>query len=109
MFVQQVGVRSEWRMCLSLRRKDPLTRKELLEALENRVCVCTYSPRVGPRRTVQITLMAEYLAKLDNRPIGFESTREAALFDAHSINALDIDSNEWLTIEVNSIQTFQIP
>lgn len=98
-----------WRMSLSLQRKDPLTRKELLEALENRVCVCTYSPRVGPRRTVRITLSPDYLADLDNRPIGFETTREAALFDAHSINALDVDSNAWVTIEVNSINIFQIP
>lgn len=109
MYVQQVGVRLKWIMSLSSHRKDPLTRKELLEALENRVCVCTYSPRVGPRRTVHITLMAEYLAELDNRPIGFDSTREAALFDAHSINALDIHTNEWITIEVNSINIFQIP
>lgn len=109
MFVLLDGDRSVWRMSLSSQRKDPLTRKELIDALENRVCVCTYSPRVGPRRTVRITLMAEHLAELDNRPIGFESTREAALFDAHSINALDVDTNSWVTIEVNSINIFQIP
>lgn len=96
-------------MSLQVKRKDPLTRQELFDVLSSRVCVCTYSPQIGPTRTARITLIPDVLAELDNRPIAFESIREAAMFDAHSINALNVDTNEWVTIEVNSIKMLQIP
>ena len=42
-------------------------------------------------------------------PIGFETTYEAAMFDLHAVNCLDIDNNQWITIEVNSIRTIIVP
>ena len=91
------------------KRKDPLTRKELVEALEYKVCTLTYTPQGSMRKVVRVTLDAEIIAKLDNRPEGFESTREAALFDAHSVNALDIDTNRWLTIPIGDIISISVP
>ena len=87
-------------------RRDPLTRKELFEQLSHKVCIITYGT---PRRTVKCTLMHEWIKELDNFPIGFETTYEAAMFDLHSVNCLDIDNNQWITIEVNSIRTIIVP
>jgi hypothetical protein len=89
-------------------RKD-LTRKELVEALEVKVCVIIYTPQGSTRRTIEATLRSDIIADLDNRPIGFESIREAALFDLHSINVLDVVRNEWVNIEVSNISYFSQP
>lgn len=94
---------------MPLKRKDPLTRKELVEALEHKVCTLTYTPQGSMRKVVRITLDADIIAKLDNRPEGFENIREAALFDVHCVNALDIDTNRWLTIPISDIISLTVP
>lgn len=92
-----------------MRRKDPITRKELFEYLSNKVCEITYTPKTGTRRKVRVTLLHEYIKELDNFAIGFESIFEAAMFDMHAINCLDIDNNQWITIEVSDIVHFSVP
>jgi hypothetical protein len=92
-----------------LARRDPITRKEILEYLEAKVCTITYTPEGKTRSTVRVTLLNEYMAQLDNRPAGFLNTREAALFDIHSINALDIDNNCWVKIEIGKIIRVSVP
>ena len=84
-------------------------RKQMFEILSERIVSVTIAPPDGPRKTMRLTLIPEIIAKLDNRPIGFETDREAALFDLHSINAVDIDTNRWETIEVRDIQRLEIP
>jgi Fe-S-cluster formation regulator IscX/YfhJ len=92
-----------------LPRKDPLTRKEVLELLEAKVCEITYSPPGSSRRTVRVTLLHEWIKELDNFPEGFETNREAALFDLHSINCLDVDNNQWITIQISRISKIIAP
>lgn len=91
------------------KRKDPLTRLELVEALEKKVCVITYTPPGQGRKTIRATLMPSILGELDNRPIGFETNREAAMFDMHCVNCLDIDRNQWVSIAVGTILELRIP
>jgi hypothetical protein len=86
-----------------------LTRKDLVEALESKICVIVYTPRGSARRTVEVTLLQDVIAGLDNRPIGFESIREAALFDMHSVNAVDVQRNMWINIEISTISYFSQP
>jgi len=86
-----------------------LTRKEVLEALENKIVEITYETHNGPKRLARVTLQHKWIKELDNFPTGFETTREAALFDLHAVNALDIDNNQWITIEINKIKKIQIP
>lgn len=91
------------------KRKDPLTRKELFEYLINKVCEITYTPPSSTRRKVRVTLLHEYIKELDNFPIGFETIYETAMFDLHAINCLDIDNNQWLTINISDIVHFSVP
>jgi hypothetical protein len=86
-----------------------ITRKELVESLEAKVCVITYTPLNSTRKTIEATLRSDIIAELDNRPEGFDDNREAALFDLHCVNVLDIKSNQWLTIPVSSISLFSAP
>lgn len=88
-------------------RKD-LTRIELVEAMEHKVLTITYDTPTG-RVTVAATLQESEIARLDNYPRGFESTREAALYDYHAVNALDIIRNQWVTIPIGNILDLKIP
>lgn len=91
------------------KRKDPITRAELYTYLISKVCTITYTPKGSSRRTVNVTLVHEYIKELDNFPIGFESIYETAMFELHAITCLDVDNNQWISIEVNSIQNIQVP
>jgi hypothetical protein len=77
--------------------------------LSHRVCTIRYAPPQATPKTIRATLRHDWIKKLDNFPIGFESIRETALFDFHSVNVLDIDSNRWENIQVNSIIDFIVP
>lgn len=90
-------------------RKDPITRKELFDYLSSKVCEITYTPQGGTRKKVSVTLLHEYIKELDNFPIGFETIYETAMFDLHAINCLDIDKNQWITIEVSEIIHISVP
>lgn len=92
-----------------VKRKDPITRKELFEHLSNKVCEITYTPQGKTRKKVRVTLLHEYIKELDNFPIGFESIYETAMFEVHAITCLDIDSNQWITINVSDIANFIVP
>lgn len=91
------------------KRKDPITRSELYTHLISKVCTITYTPEGSGRRTIQATLIHDYIKELDNFPMGFESMYETAMFELHSITCLDIDNNSWISIPVNSIQNIQVP
>lgn len=90
-------------------RKDPITRKELFEYLSNRVCEITYTPQGQTRKKVRVTLLHEYIKELDNFPIGFQTIYETAMFDMHAINCLDIDANQWISIEISDISNIIVP
>jgi hypothetical protein len=92
-----------------VRRKDPITRKELFDYLSNKVCEITYTPQGQTRKKVRVTLLHEYIKELDNFPVGFETIYETAMFDMHAINCLDIDNNQWLTIEISNILDISVP
>lgn len=74
--------------------------------LENKVVKIIWSPPASTNKTIRATLMWDKIVELDNIPMGFDSVRECALFDIHCINVLDIDSNRWETIPINSIVSF---
>lgn len=84
-------------------RKDPLTRAELYTYLISKVVTITWSPKGSGRKTGRYTLVHSHIKELDNFPIGFESIYEVCMFETHAVTALDIDRNEWTTIDVNSI------
>ena len=92
-----------------MRRKDPITRNELFDYLINKVCEITYTPQGQTRKKVRVTLLHEYIKELDNFPIGFQTIYETAMFDMHAINCLDIDNNQWLTIEISNILDISVP
>jgi hypothetical protein len=98
-----------YRNLLLVKRKDPLTRKELFEYLSNRVCEITYTPSGSTRKNVRVTLLHEYIRELDNYPIGFKSIFETAMFEPHAVTCLDIDANQWVTIPVGNILHFYVP
>lgn len=81
----------------------------MVEHLEWYVCTIIYEIPGAGTNTIRATLKRDMIDKLDNHPQGFESYREAALFDFHSINVLDIDHNRWETIQCNRIHKFMIP
>lgn len=88
--------------------KIPYTRSQLIDYLESKICDIIYDTPEGKHR-VHATLMESKLSHLDNRPIGFESTREAAEFDPGCINALDVDTNSWVTIPIDKIINLIVP
>jgi len=90
-------------------RKDPLTRHELYDHLISKVCVIKYTPKGSMAVTGRFTLLHEHIKELDNFPIGFETIYETAMFEPHCITALNIDTNQWISIEVNTIINIQIP
>lgn len=92
-----------------MEKKVLYNRRQLMEFFQSKIVTVTISPPDGPRKTMRLTLMPDILAKLDNRPIGFHTDEEAALFDAHAVNAVDIDTNRWETIIVRDIQRVEIP
>lgn len=59
--------------------------------------------------TGRFTLLHEYIKELDNFPIGFETTYETAMFEPHCITALNVDTNQWISIEVGKIINIQVP
>lgn len=85
-----------------------LKRQDLLDELFYKTIKIIYDTPTG-RRTVYVTLQESEIARLDNYPIGFETTREAALFDMHCINALEVHENAWITIPVGNILEISIP
>lgn len=85
-----------------------VTRKELIDHMETKTIQIVYDTPTG-RRTVQVTLQETEIARLQNYPTGFESTREAALFDMHCVNALEVNQNAWITIPVGNILEISIP
>ena len=83
-----------------------LSRSYLVENLEWYVCTIRYDDPGSGMREIRGTLRRDYINQLDNHPQGFDTYREAALFDLHSINVLDIDNNRWENIQCNRIQKF---
>ena len=77
--------------------------------LSHKVCTIRYAPPQATPKTIRATLRHDWIKKLDNFPIGFESIHECALFDIHGVNVLDIDSNRWENIPVNKIIDFIVP
>ena len=90
-------------------RKDPITRRELFDYLSNKVCEITYTPQGQTRKKVRVTLLHEYIKELDNFPMGFQSSYEVAMFEFHAITCLDIDNNQWLSIDVSDILRISVP